>query len=187
MKSERYIWLGNSLSVLVVFICLFVYYYYYHCCCYSRVPTKRSNIRRDAWNCVCSHLQFLLRLPDEAKTYSNILSAFLCLLIFWTQILTCWVICCSAFISVSFGFLAKNAAHKVSDLLNIMSFDRKLLYSLATNTLSNAIWIEEAIVILIKTFSIKSEADRDTVQSLILHGIYSDTRRCFTSHGGPFA
>lgn len=127
--NEIFVWRTLSLSVFVVVVVLIYYYYCCCCCCYSRVPTKRSNIRR-ARNCVCSYLQLLLRHPDEAKTYSNILSAFLCLLIFWTQILTCWVICCSAFTDVSFGFLAKNDAHEVSDLLNIKIFDRKLLYSL---------------------------------------------------------
>lgn len=91
-------------------------------------PPKLVTSEEYAWNCVCSHVQFLLRLLDKAKTYSNILHVFLCLLIFWTQILTFWVIRCFAFTNVSFGFLATNTAHKVPELLNTLIFDRKLPY-----------------------------------------------------------
>lgn len=58
---------------------------------------------------------------------------------------------------------------------------------LETHTLMNAFWLEESVATLIKTFSIKSETDRDTVQSLILHGIHSDINPCFTRHRGPLA
>lgn len=84
-----------------------------------------------------------------------------------------------------------NTALKISYLFINMIFDRKLLplhySSLEMPTLTNTLWLEESIANLIKTFSIKSETDRDTVQSLILHGIHSSKKPCFTSHRGPLA